>query len=106
VSRFRNFAPQAADDLDQAVGWLLDGLAGAGAAERLLTAVLEAGELVATRPFIGRRRPELLPDPYRVWSLPRFGYLLIYNPMTTPVRVIRVLSTARDLPNALKATDF
>lgn len=106
MSRFRNFAPQAADDLDQAVSWLLDGSAGAAAAERLLTAVLEAGELVATRPLIGRRRPDLLPDPYRVWSLPRFGYLLIYNPTTTPAWVIRVLSTTRDLPKALKATEF
>ena len=106
MSRFRNFAPQAAADLDDAVGWLLDGPAGPAAAERLLAAVLEAGELIANRPLAGRRRPELLPDPYRVWSLPRLGYLLVYNPTTTPARVIRILSTARDLPRALEDTEL
>ena len=106
MSRFRNFAPQAAADLDDAVSWLLDGPAGPAAAEKLLAAVLEAGELIANRPLAGRRRPDLLPDPYRVWSLPRLGYILVYNPTTTPARVARVLSTARDLPKALRDTDF
>ena len=73
MSRFRNFAPQAAVDLDDAVGWLLDRVAAPGAAERLLTAVLNAGERLATNPQLGRRRPELLPDPFRFWSLPHFG---------------------------------
>ena len=76
------------------------------AAEKLLAAVLEAGELIANRPLIGRRRPDFLPDPYRVWSLPRLGYILVYKPTTTPARVVQVLITARDLPNALKDTDF
>ena len=106
MSRFRNFAPQAAADLDGAVSWLLDGPAGPAGAEKLLAAVLEAGELIANRPLVGRRRPDLLPDPYRVWSLPRLGYVLVYNPTTTPARVARLLSTARDLPRALKDTDF
>ena len=106
MSRFRNFAPQAAANLDDAVSWLLDGPAGPAGAEKLLAAVLEAGELIANRPLVGRRRPDLLPTPYRVWSLPRLGYILVYNPTTTPARVIRVLNAARDLPRALKDTDF
>ncbi len=97
MSRFRNFAPQAATDLDHAVGWLLDRVAAPGAAERLLTAVLDAGERLATRPQLGRRRPELLPDPFRFWSLPRFGLLLVYDPTTSPAVILRVLNTAQDL---------
>ena len=97
MSRFRNFAPQAAADLDHAVSWLLDDVASAGAAERLLTAVLDAGERLATRPQLGRHRPELLPDPFRFWSLPRFGLLLVYDPTTSPATILRILNTAQDL---------
>jgi len=97
VSRFRNFAPQAAADLDHAVSWLLDRVVAPGAAEKLLAEVLEAGERLATRPQLGRRRAELLPDPFRFWSLPRFGLLLVYDPTTSPATVLRVLSTAQDL---------
>ena len=97
MSQFRNFAPQAAADLDDAIGWLLDRVAAPGAAERLITAVLDAGERLATRPQLGRRSPELLPDPFRFWSVPRFGLLLVYDPTTRPASILRVLSTAQDL---------
>jgi plasmid stabilization system protein ParE len=97
VSGFRNFAPQAAVDLDNAVGWLLDHAGAPAAAERLLQAVLHAAERIATRPQLGRRRHDLLPDPYRFWSLPRFGLLLVYNPTTSPATILRVLHTAQDL---------
>jgi len=48
-----------------------------------------------------RRRPELLPEPYRFWSIPRHGLLLIYDPTTDPVTILRVLNTAQDLPALL-----
>jgi plasmid stabilization system protein ParE len=97
VSGFRNFAPQAASDLDNAVGWLLDRSVAPAAAERLLRAVLDAAERLALRPQLGRRRPDLLRDPFRVWSLPRFALLLIYDPTTEPPSILRVLHTAQDL---------
>jgi plasmid stabilization system protein ParE len=97
VSGFRNFAPRAAADLDDAVGWLLDRSVAPAAAERLLKAVLDAGERLAVRPLLGRRRPGLLRDPYRVWSLPRFALLLVYDPTTDPPTILRVLHTAQDL---------
>ncbi len=97
MSRFRNFAPQAAADLDQAIGWLLDHGAPAPAAERLLTAVLAASERLADRPMLARRRPDLLPDPFRFWSLPRFGLLLVLDPSRTPAMILRVLNTTQDL---------
>jgi len=96
VSRFRNFAPQAAADFDEAVGWLLDRAIAPAAAEKLLQAVLDAGERLADRPQLGRRRPDLLPDPFRFWSLPRFGLLLVYDPTTSPATILRILKTAQD----------
>jgi len=97
VSPFRNFARQAAADLDDAVGWLLDHGGSSAAAEDLLTTVLAAGERLAERPLLGRRRPDLLPEPYRFWSILRWQLLLVYDPTTSPATILRVLKTAQDL---------
>ena len=97
MSRFRNFSQQASEDLDQAVGWMLDHGGAPGAAEQLLTAVLAAAERLAERPTLGRRRPALLPEPFRFWSLPRWKLLLVYDPATNPATILRVLNTAQDL---------
>ena len=97
MSRFRNFAPRAAADLDELVGWLLDQAVAPAAAEKLLQAVLDAGERLADRPQLGRRRLDLLPAPFRFWSLPRFGLLIVYDPTTNPATILRILKTAQDL---------
>jgi toxin ParE1/3/4 len=106
VSGLRNFAPRAAVDLEEAADWLMDGRGGPEVAERLLLAAIEAADLLARRPLLGRRRLDLLPDPYRFWSLAQFPYLLVYNPACTPARVLRVLHTARDLPRLLQDLEF
>jgi plasmid stabilization system protein ParE len=66
----RNFAPQALADLDHLVGWLLDQGIAAAAADRTLAAVLEAAAMLGRRPFLGRLRQGLLPEPFRFWSIP------------------------------------
>lgn len=101
MSRFRNFSRQAAADLDDAVGWLLDHGVAPAAAEQLLTAVLAAAERLAERPGLGRRRLDLLPEPFRFWSIPRWKLLLVYDPSTTPATILRVLNTTQDLPPLL-----
>lgn len=93
----QNFAPRAQADLDELVGWLLDHGSAAKAAETLLTTVLEAAARLAERPLLGRRRPELLPDPFRFWSLPKQGVLLIYTTDLLATTILRVVRTNRDL---------
>ena len=97
MSRFRNLSPDAADDLDAMIGWMLDRGTSAALAERVLAAVLDAADRLADRPMLGRRRPDLLPDPFRFWSIPRHQLLLVYDPSATPAMVLRVLSTNQDL---------
>jgi plasmid stabilization system protein ParE len=63
--------------------------------------VLAAAERLAERPALGRRRPELLPEPFRFWSIPRWKLLLVYDPTTSPATILRVLSTSQDLPTLL-----
>ena len=101
MSRLRNFSRQASADLDDAVGWLLDHGVAPASAEQLLTTVLAAAERLAERPALGRRRPDLLPEPFRFWSIPRWKLLLVYDPTTTPATILRVLNTSQDLPTLL-----
>lgn len=63
--------------------------------------VLEAAALLARRPQLGRQRTDLLPDPFRFWSLPRHNLLLVYRPDTAPPMVLRVLNTSQDLQQLL-----
>lgn len=76
----RLFAPRALRDLRQAALWIAEDNPNAG--EALLNAAMQAAERLAERPALGRQRPELLPDPYRFWSLRGFPYLLVYNAAT------------------------
>lgn len=48
--------------------------------------------------MLGRRRPDLLPEPFRFWSIPRHRLLLVYDPIATPALVLRIVSTNQDLP--------
>ena len=57
---------------------MLDGPAGAAGAERV-SAALEAADLIARRPMIGRVRLELASDRYRFWALRDLPYLLAYE---------------------------
>lgn len=93
------FTSQASLDVDEAAGWLLDHGARPETAAKLLRAVLLAAERLGSRPLLGRRQPGLVPDPFRIWSVPAQRVIMIYNPDTRPVRILRVLHTARDLPN-------
>jgi toxin ParE1/3/4 len=71
------------------------------AARDLRHAIVDAARLIGARPLAGRQRPELLSGPYRFWSLVRFSYLIVYDPETDPVLILRLVHTRRDLPRAL-----
>jgi toxin ParE1/3/4 len=101
VSRLRNFAPQAARDLEEAADWIADGPGGVAAARRLLGGAVKDAARLARRPLHGHRRLDILPDPFRFWSVKGFPYLLIYNAERRPAQVLRVLHMARDLPPLL-----
>jgi plasmid stabilization system protein ParE len=47
-------------------------------------------------------RPDLTPLPVRFWAaLPYHNYFIVYDPETEPLRVIRIIHAARDLPSIL-----
>jgi plasmid stabilization system protein ParE len=72
------------------------------AADRVQEAVFRACELVASTPLAGRVRVDLTPLPVRFWGVsPYLNYLVVYDPEPTPLRILRILHGARDLPSIL-----
>ena len=62
---------------------------------RVLEKFLEAFELLADTPGIGFHRPHLTGPELRWW--PVFRFLVVYDPETTPLTVMRVLHSSQNL---------
>ena len=45
---------------------------------------------------MGRAHTDLLPTPYRFWSLTRFQVVLVYDAASEPPCILRLLNTAWD----------
>ena len=73
----------------------------ATARQALRLALEAAARRLGEHPQHGRAAPPYLPEPYRFFSLPRFGYVLVYDPKTEPVEILRFVHTRRDVPQAL-----
>lgn len=61
--------------------------------------IIEAFEILAKTPLIGHKRADLTDKNVRFW--PVYSYQIIYNPDSTPVEIVRILSFYRDVPNII-----
>ena len=100
MSEFQ-FTPQAADDLFEIWSYI------AGddprAADRVEKAILDACSFLASTPLSGRIRAEFTSRPLRFWPVQRFpNYIVVYDPATEPLQVIRLLHGRRFLPRLLR----
>ena len=73
------------------------------AAARFRDAVRDAAEMIGQHPESGALRPDLVEAHYRVLTLRRFPYLIIYDWRSTPVVIVGVLHAARDISAALRS---
>jgi toxin ParE1/3/4 len=95
------FAPRAARELERAAAQIAEN--NPPAAEAFLRAALTAATRIAARPGLGSARPNL-PSRYRFWPMRRYSYLMVYDAMTEPVLILRVIHMRRDLPKLLLDT--
>ena len=93
------FAPKARKDILQAIYWISRDNPVAARAFR--TALKQAAQNLGAYPLAGRQRPDLVNPPYRFLAMVGFSYLLVYDPIPVPPMVLRVLHSARDLPEIL-----
>jgi toxin ParE1/3/4 len=100
----RLFATRARRELREASGWIAR--KSPVTAHALVAEAVRAAALLARQPMLGQPRLDLLPEPYRFWSLRGFPYLLVYNSSVNPPRILRILHTARDLQTLLGDMDL
>ena len=61
---------------------------------------LDAVALLTERPAVGHIRTDLTDDTVRFWSIP--PYMMVYDPNTQPLQILRILRSARDIPSVLR----
>jgi len=99
MSQYR-FTPQAVADLFEI--WNYIAQQSPQAADRVEDAIHAACCLLADRPYAGRLRPDLTPLPLCFWVVRQYSnYLIVYDPETKPLQIIRILHAARNLPTIL-----
>lgn len=95
MSHYR-FTPQAVDDLFEI--WSYIARDNVEAANRVEDAVYKACALLAEGPLRGQTRADLTKLPLRFWTVQAFpNYIIVYDPATRPLQIIRILHGSRDI---------
>jgi plasmid stabilization system protein ParE len=73
------------------------------AADRVESAIFSACKFLADSPLAGHVRPELTKLPLRFWTIATYTrYVVVYNPATKPIEIIRIFHGARNLKRELR----
>lgn len=98
------FTPLAEEDL--LAVWSYIAQDNISAADRVEAEIYAACEFLSIHSQAGHVRPALTHRPVRFWAVPRFpNYLLIYDPASQPLRILRILHGARDVSLSLSASE-
>jgi toxin ParE1/3/4 len=92
-------APAARRDLLEATRWIAAD--NPTAAVALREGVAKVARILGEH-LIGNLRPAVANSPFRFLGLTGFPYVVVYNPERRPPLIVRVLHTARDLPEVLR----
>jgi antitoxin ParD1/3/4/toxin ParE1/3/4 len=85
-------------DLDQIKTYLLKE-AGPTITRAVLKDIRKALELLGNEPGAGHVREDLTSRPVKFW--PVYSYMVVYDPRTNPVQIVRVLHGMRDVEEIL-----
>jgi plasmid stabilization system protein ParE len=95
------FTPQAEDDLFSI--WSYIAQDHVEAADSVEDEIYAACGFLVSYPLAGHVRKDLTALPVRFWTIPRYGnYMIAYDPDSRPLRIIRILHRALDIPHRLK----
>jgi plasmid stabilization system protein ParE len=96
MKRFK-LSREAASDIREI--WRYIALDSVKSARKVRLSLFNACQFLAENPRIGHIREDLTSEP--VWFWPVGSYLLIYDPASKPLAIVRVLHGARDVPSLL-----
>jgi plasmid stabilization system protein ParE len=92
--------PQAVDDLFDI--WSYIARDNIEAADRVEASIYQACAFVANSPLRGQTRKDLSKLPLRFWIVQRYpNYIVVYDPKTKPLQIIRILHGKRNLKHIL-----
>ena len=100
MPRFR-ISPRARRDLDGIWRYIAEA-SGIDRAEKVIEEIRRAILRLSDMPMMGHTRADLPDESFRCWQVKHF--LIIYKPRPRPIRVVRIVSGYRDLPEALEET--
>jgi|SRR6266849_1042159 len=85
-------------DLDAVKNYLVE-RAGPTIARRVLRDLRKALDLLGSQPGAGHVREDLTSRPVKFW--PVYSYLIVYDPKTKPIQIVRVLHGSRNIEEIL-----
>lgn len=91
-------AARAKEDLEQ-IKKFLTKRAGPEMTRRVLTDFRSTLDFLGNNPGIGHTREDLTARPVKFW--PVYSYLIVYDPATNPIQILRVLHATRDIARTL-----
>jgi len=96
-----SLTPLAAEDIFEIWSYIAED--SAKAAERVEKSIYDACAFVAASPLCGHVRPDLTSRILRLWTLTRYpSWTIVYRPDTSPIQIIAVLHTKRDIKRILR----
>ena len=98
MSQHYQLTPSAQSDVDRIIDFVAED--NVEAALRVHEALEQAFRHLAEMPAMGHTREDLTGQPVKFWSV--YSYLVVYDPVSSPLTVIAVLHGARDVANLLK----
>lgn len=94
MKRFK-LSTEAASDIREI--WSYIAADSVKAARKVRLALFDACQRLAENPRIGHVREDLTDQPVLFW--PVGSYLIIYDPQSRPLSIVRVVHGARDVPS-------
>ncbi len=101
MKRF-TLSPEAKQDIREIRRYYLK-VADVRVARHVLEAIERACDFIARRPGAGHERADLTDLPVKFWQV--FSYFVVYDPVSSPIEIVRVLHTSRDLETLFRDTN-
>jgi plasmid stabilization system protein ParE len=91
---------QAIEDIDAIWDDVFERSLSISVADKVISKIYEAFELLGSHPKAGHSRDDLTDKPLKFWSV--YRYLIVYVADATPTAIVAVIHGARDIPVLLE----
>jgi len=94
-------SPEAKQDIREIRNYYLK-VADASVARHVIKGIERTCLFLAGTPDAGHSRKDLTAAPVKFWQV--FSYLVVYDPSSQPINIVRIVHTSRDLKSLFHGT--